>query len=322
MTPADVGSAWVFVLMGKGIDRPHGMRIRLGPRLVLPLAALSVAGCGAAGGTSPATASNTSAAATTAQTSTHSRAEAELTTLLDSVRVPSTAVPATTAPGAFLAQAPVSESSPNLLTRTLFWRINMSFADTLAWIDAHTPGRLASGMGGQSGGPGVPMNRSLGFAAPSTTAYDGATIELDLAVIGASVTGLRADAEVVWLPSKPADELVPAGTAVTLVAINHFGSSDATTLRTRNLDSTDGGAVITDVNALLPSDGGARGCGLDTGYRVQIEVVVAGTPLVFSYWPACSQVQVTRARTSLLTLSPSTAFANEITRIMGSQPAP
>ena len=296
--------------------------MRLVPRLVLALAALCVAGCGAAGGTAPTSSGPDTGAATTAQTSTHARAEAELTALLGSVRVPSAAVPATSAPVAFLAQAPVTESSPNLLTRTLFWRINMSFAGTLAWINAHTPGGLTSGMGGELGGPGVPTNRSLGFTAPSTTAYDGATIELDLAEIGASVTGLRADAEVVWLPSKPAAELVPAGTAVTLVAINHFGSSDATTLRTRHLDATDGATVINDVNALLPSDGGTMGCGLDTGYRVQVEVVVAGTPVVFSYWPACSQVQVTRARTSLLTLFPSAAFGNEITHLMGAQPVP
>ena len=310
-------------LTDTGIDRSPGPRGRFAPRLALLIAALFVGGCGAATGTAPPTsAPTTTAAATTAQTSPHFRAEAELATLLAMVRVPSGAVQVTSAPVAYLDQAPVSESSPNLLTRTSFWRIDMSFAGVLAWIEAHTPGGLTSGMGGQAGGPGVPMNRSLGFSAPSTTAYDGATIELDLAEMSPSVTGLRADAEVVWLPPKPADELVPPGTTVTLVAINHFGESDATTLRTRHLDSADGAVVITDINALLPSDGGARGCALDTGYRVQIEVVVAGTPLVFSYWPACAEVQVTRARTSLLTVSPSVAFGNEITHLMGPEPAP
>jgi hypothetical protein len=310
-------------LTDTGIDRLAGPRVRFVPRLVLALAALSLAGCGAATGTAPTSdAPTTTAAATTAQTSPHSLAEAELATLLAMVRVPSGAEQVASAPIAYLDQPPVSQSSPNLLTRTSFWRIDMSFADTLAWIKAHTPGGLTSGMGGQAGGPGVPTNQSLGFSAPSTTAYDGATIELDLAEVSPSMTGLRADAEVVWLPPKPSTEFIPADTAVTLVAINHFGSSDATTLRTRHLDSMDGAVVIKDVNALLPSDGGTMGCALDTGYRVQIETVVAGTPLVFSYWPACAQVQATRARTSLLTLFPSAAFGTEITHLMGSEPTP
>lgn len=310
-------------LTDKGIDQPPGPRGQLVSRLALTLAAFAVAGCGAATGTAPGTsAPTTTAAATTAQTSPHARAEVELATLLAMVRVPSGAVQVTSAPVAYLDQAPLTEGSPNLLTRTSWWRIDMSFADALAWIQSHPPGGLKSDTGGYAGGPGVPVNHLLGFSLPSTTAYDGAEIELELVAVSSTETGLRADAEVIWLPPKPSDELVRAGTAVTLVAINHFGSSEATTLRTRHLDSSDGAAVIKDVNALLPDDGGTRGCAMDTGYRVQIEVVVAGVPVVFSYWPACAQVQVTRARTSLLTLFPSAAFGNEITRLMGAQPAP
>ena len=160
----------------------------------------------------------------------------------------------------------------------------MPFADALAWIQAHPHAELTPGLSGQSGGPAVPTDRSLGFEAPSTTAYDGATVELDLAAMSSSETGLRADAEVIWLPSKPSDEFVPLGTAGTLVAVNQFGSSDATTLRTRYLDPADAAALITDLNALPPNDGGTLGCGLDTGYRVQIEAEVAGTMLVFSDW--------------------------------------
>jgi hypothetical protein len=313
----------MFVVTGKGNDHSHRTRTRLVSGIVLGLTALIAAACGEAViPDSPGVSPSPSAVATTAQTSPHARAEAELATLLASVQVPPGSDPATSAPLAFLDQPPVSESSPNLLTRTAFWRINMPFAGALAWIKAHSPGGLTSNMGGSAGGPGVPMNQSLGYSAPSTTAYDGATIELELAVIGPSETGLRADAEVVWLPAKPSDELVPAGTAVTLVAINHFGSSDATTLKTRHLDSADGAVVIADLNALLPDDGGAHGCGLDTGYRVQVETTIAGTPLVFSDWFACNELLATLGHTSLLTLSPSAAFQNEITHLMGPEPAP
>jgi hypothetical protein len=309
----------VSVLMGKGNDRSRGTRVRLVPGLVLSLTVFALAACGAA--VVPASVAghpSSPAAATTA--STHPLAEAELATLLAGVQVPPGSAKVTSAPVAYLAQAPLTEGSTNLLTLTSWWRIEMPFADALAWMQAHPPGGLPSDSGGQAGGPGVPVNRLLGFSAPSTTAYDGAAVELELVAMSSSETGLRADAEVIWLPPKPSDELVPAGTAVTLVAINHFGTDAATTLRTKLLDSADAAAVINALNALLPDDGGVRHCAADDGYRIQIEVTVAGTPMVFSDWWACFLVQVTRGGTSLPTLLQTISFQDEMTDLMGLPP--
>ncbi len=161
----------------------------------------------------------------------------------------------------------------------------------------------------------------MGFQAPSTTAYDGALLEVELAAMGSAETALRVDAEVIWLPPKLSDEFVPAGTTVTLVAVNHFGTSDPTTLRTKHLDSSDAALMVRDLNALLPSDGGVHGCAADDGYRVQIDVMVAGTPMTFSDWWACYLVQVKRGGASLLTLRPTMSFQDEITRLIGSPPA-
>jgi hypothetical protein len=312
----------VFFVMGKGNDRLRGTRVRLVPGLVMSISTLAVAACGAAVVPASVAGQPSGTAATTTAASTHARAEAELGRLLASVRVPSGATAVTSAPVAYLAQPPVSEAAPNLLTRTSWWRIDMPFADTLTWMQGHPPGGLQSGSGGQAGGPGVPLNRFLGFSVPSTTAYDGAAVNVELVAISSTETGMRADAELIWLPPKPSEEFVPAGTAVTLVAYSHFGSSDATVLRTKHLDSADAVVMINDINALLPSDGGSRGCAADFGYRVQVEVAVAGTPLVFSDWSACALVPVTRDSTKLLTLSPSPAFENEITHLMGPPPTP
>ncbi len=300
---------------GKG--HPRGTQ----SRLILSVTALALAACGAA--LPPSSVGSLPAGAATPPPA-HASAEAELATLLAGVRVPLGAERVTSAPVTLLAQAPVSEASPNLLTSTLWWRIDMPFADALAWMQAHPPAGLTPGMSGRSGGPGVPTNRSLGFDAPSTTAYDGATVELELAAMSSSETGLRADAEVIWLPSKPSDEFVPSGSAVTIVAENHFGSSDATTLRTRYLNPGDAAtaALITELNALPPSDGGVRGCGLDTGYRVQIQAEVAGTSLAFSDWWACSEVIVTRGGVGLVTLTATPAFENTVTLLIGSPPSP
>jgi hypothetical protein len=88
------------------------------------------------------------------------------------------------------------------------------------------------------------------------------------------------------------------------------------------LDPADAAALLTDLHALPPNDGGTLGCGLDTGYRVQIEAEVAGTTLVFSDGWACSEVCVTRGGASLLTLTSTPASENEITLLIGSPPLP
>ena len=311
----------MFVVLGKGNERSRGTWVPLVPRLVLSLMALAVAGCGVAVVPASGAVPSSSTAAATTTGSNHARAAAELATLLGGVRVPPGSVQVRSAPVAYLAQPPLTEASTNLLMLTSWWRIEMSFSDALTWLQTHPPGALQSDSGGQAGGPGVPDNRVLGFSAPSTTAYDGAEVELELVAISASETGLRADAEVIWLPPKPPDEFVPAGTAVTLVAINHYGTSAATTLRTRRLDSADAARVISDLNALVPDDGSTRHCAADDGYRIQIEVTVAGTPMVFSDWWACYLVQVTRGGTTLPTLLQTMPFQNEITDLMGMPPA-
>ncbi|HVC05895.1 MAG TPA: hypothetical protein VND88_14565 [Candidatus Acidoferrales bacterium] len=313
----------MFTVMGPGSDRSHGSRARLVTRAVFSLTALALAACGAA--SVPASvAGHPTAAPTAAATgeSTHARAEAELTTLLASVRVPPGAEQVSTSPIPILADAPATEGSVNLLMRTAWWRVDMSFAHALAWVEAHPPAGLTSEASGMTGGPGVPTNRSLGFQAPSTIAYDGALLEVELAAMGSSATGMRVDAEVIWLPPKPADEFVPGGTAVTLVSINHFGTTDATTVRTRHLDAPDAAVVVRDLNTLLPTDGSVRHCTADEGYRIQIEVTVSGTPMVFSDWWACFQVQVTRGSTKLLTLTSTMSFQDEITHLIGGPPAP
>ena len=118
---------------------------RLLRRAVMRLLAFAVAACGAASGADQR-ASNPGAATlpTAALAGTHPRAEAELAMLLAGVQVPAGAEQVTSAPVPFLAEAPATEGSPNLLMRTSWWRIDMPFADVLAWIQAHPPGGLTS----------------------------------------------------------------------------------------------------------------------------------------------------------------------------------
>jgi len=159
---------------------------------VVLAAALAAAGCGSAGrpvGPGTAVSPGTSSANRRA-------AEAEITALLADVRLPAGAVRLNAAPIAFLDEAPQTEASPNFITVTSWWSVDMPYGDAAAWVRAHPPGGLPAEVGGSYGGPGVPNNVDLGFGAPGTRAYTGAEVLIELASMGGR-TGIRVDADAI-----------------------------------------------------------------------------------------------------------------------------
>ena len=248
-------------------------------------------------------------------------AEAEITALLGAAQVPPGAVRLSSAPIAFLDAAPRTEGSPDFITLTGWWTVDASYATSVAWVREHPPAELRIDGGGYSGGPGIPSNMSFAFRAPDTAAYTGATLLIEVADMGGR-TGIRMDAQAIWLPAKSPLEVVTKGTPVTLMLLRNQGGSNARTAPARLLDAEDGDAVIADLNALRPSDGGARGCGADLGYRVLIAVPVRGADEVFNDDAACNLVLVTRGGTTLPTLTGSPALESEIEHLVGPPPTP
>ncbi len=280
--------------------------------LALLAIVLVATGC-APSGVGPAVAPSTSS-------QNRQAAEAEINALLGDVQVPPGAARLNSAPVAFLNAAPQTEASPDFIALTGWWSVDLSYAKSVAWVRGHPPGGLTIDGGASYGGPGVAENTTFAFRAPDTAAYTGATLLIELVDMGAR-TGIRVDAQAIWIPAKSPLEVVTKGTLVTLVVENGGGASSAKPVLS-HLDPEDGDAVIADLNALHPSDGGARGCGLDTGYRVLIEVVVLGSDEVFNDFAACNLVLVTRGGTSLPTLTDSPALEKEIEHLVGSPTAP
>lgn len=281
--------------------------------LALLVGVLAATGCGAAG-IGPA-------AVLRSASQNRRAAEAEISALLGAVKVPPGAVRLNSAPIAFLGAAPETEGSPDFITLTGWWTVDASYATAVAWVRGHPPGALSIDGGGSSGGPGIPANTSFRFGAPDTDAYTGATLLIELADMDGR-TGIRVDAQGIWLPAKSPLEVVTKGTPVTLVVLNDTGGSTARTAPSRLLDPADGDTVIADLNALRPSDGGARGCALDLGYRVLIAVPAHGVDEVFNDDAACNLVLVTRGGRSLPTLTGSPALENEIEHLVGPRPTP
>jgi hypothetical protein len=159
-----------------------------------------------------------------APASPHQRAVADAAHIIASFPVPPGAVRSARAPVPALAPPPQTPATPALVTVTRWWTAPGRPRAVLAWVDAHVPARFASALHGSrrygSAGdawvdefdlpvvPGVLTQRSLLVEVMSEGAR----------------TAVRADAQVIWLPARPASERIPPGaTAVTLALMPGSG---------------------------------------------------------------------------------------------------
>jgi hypothetical protein len=188
-------------------------------------AALALAGCAIAH--SPATAAS-HAAPTTHPTATTSlpprqRAEADAAAILAAFVVPPGA---RKLPGPPTGQASQmrditgSSGSPNWIDQTGFWQVTGDPQRVLAWTASHV-GRSHTSSGlitnlPVSGRPETVWEND--YALPPVPAVeDTRELTVEVADAGHGQTAIRVDAQVTWLPARPASEMVPAAaTAVTL----------------------------------------------------------------------------------------------------------
>lgn len=177
-------------------------------RLALSLcAALAIAGCGTSVVPKPASSPVSGPANKRA-------AERDAGRLLQSAVLPPGSVRVSVEPrgdGRLLRNAP--EASTGLLVdRSGWWRTSRSLASVVAFIKSHPPAGSARSGSGQQGGPGVPHNHLLGF---SLTPVQGVTssrgVLFESAALRGGGTGIRIDAQEIWLLARPAGERVPAG---------------------------------------------------------------------------------------------------------------
>jgi hypothetical protein len=295
-------------------------RYRATARFVVLVATLATAGCGAAGTLSAAqapTALATTSSATTAGN--RQAATAELQNLMSRLRVPAGAQRLARSPITYLDQAPVSIGSPTFESLTEWWTVDEPMADTETWLQAHPPMGLAKSGGGSAGGPMVPDNTFLEYGAAGTHSYGAPGLLIEVADVGGATTDIRVDAQDVWLPARSPHEVIALGTHVTLLADSGFPASSHP-LFTKLLDTADGDALIADLDTLPTDDGGARGCGLDDGYRVIAIAIVDGTPDMFNDNTACAEVLVTRAGHSLALLDTNPAFDAVVLHLAGAPP--
>jgi hypothetical protein len=194
--------------------------------------ALAVAGCATApagrggAGARPARAASPASPAPSASAASggtavtpQQRAAADAASILASFVPPRGAVRLTAAPAAAsaLARPPAIFATADVADRTSWWRVPGQPQAVLAWEAAHLPSRFTAAGRTTAGSP--PSQWSEQFTLPAVTGVLSARSLLLRAVsIAPGQTALRVDAEVTWIPVRPASERVPAAARAVTVA--------------------------------------------------------------------------------------------------------
>lgn len=303
---------------------------------VLVTATLLLAGCAGRTGvvtTAPPRPSGTPPAPPAGTTGANrAAAGAEAVRIIASFRAPTGAAHLVTRPpdAGPLATTAEQPGTPNLVVRTGWWRLRGAATGTLAWIVAHAPpGAVEDGSfsGGQDGDPGQ-TTRGVSFGWPARGPLPGRELVVDVAQAGAD-TVIRVDAQVTYLPARPADSLVPAtATALSVRMVPVASGSPPTASRKRYgptevTDPARVAAVIALVNSAPMELPGERFCPLmiaDGGDMSVTFTAGTGGPTVATaeiMFMGCEGFRVTVTGTDPVALTGGRATADRIIDLLG-----
>jgi hypothetical protein len=113
-----------------------------------------------------------------------------------------------------LLRGPFQIPSGNLVDLHHLWRVPKPLDSVLAYVKARPPRdapKTGSG-GGSVGGPGYPPNHTLIFTLPGLPGrVSYRWLDITLVALPGNKTGVRADAQEIWIVPRPRTEVVPRG---------------------------------------------------------------------------------------------------------------
>lgn len=115
--------------------------------------------------------------------------------------------------GGLLAHPPRAPAG-ELVDRRRLWRVDEPLGTVVAFVRAHRPQGASKGLAGygSSGGPRVPENETLSYAFPALAGRISLrSLSITLVALPDGWTGVRADAQDIWVVTRPRTEAVPAG---------------------------------------------------------------------------------------------------------------
>jgi len=301
-------------------------------------AVVVLAGCGtqtasSSGGVSLMTATATAPAASVASAlSPARRAAADATGMLGRFRPPPAAIRTGRLPVSSLAQAPTSPMSADLVTRTAWWREAGQQVQVLTWLLTHPPsGMTMFSTGGflyknkrvqinvPPPGMSFPDDKYIEFSLPSVP--DGQLL-VAVASDGDGHVAIRVDAQVVWLPVKPAAERIPsAATTVTITSLPGYGSVSAVDQPVTITDPAKVRKIAAVIDALPVFPPGIMSCPAFQGRAMQLtfRASPAGPALavVTGDTSGCGSVAVTIDGRAMAELAGSMSMQQQVMAIAG-----
>jgi hypothetical protein len=208
-----------------------------------------VAGCGTVRPGQRATPAATATDAAAHQ-SPQQRAAASAAAMVAAFIPPPHAVLTGPLPVSGLAQPVDQPMSPDLVTRTGWWRVTGQPQAVLGWIQAHKPsGSAPTGGSGTVGG--TTKVWFADFTMPAGPgASSGGNLVVAVAADGPDRTAIRVDAYVAWVPVKTAAESVPASALVVTITPVSGGAPLAADHQVVVTNPAEVARIAADVNAL------------------------------------------------------------------------
>jgi hypothetical protein len=257
-----------------------------------------------------------------------SAAQSDAGSLLSELPLPSGATQSAIEPAeddSLLAHPGVGPpATPNVVDDHAWWLVPGAPAEVLAYIREHLPaGATRALTSGGLKGPNVPDNEAEVFAWPPIADVLGIRwLVVHVVQLPDGSTGLRADAQVVWLTPRPVSETIPRGARVLRISVH---SSIAANLpRQRPLRFTAIGKiekVVALLNALPVVQPGLRSCPADFGVRVGLAFYTSHvkTPLAVAEVDpqGCGGVQLTIGATQQPALEGGSELIEKIDRVLG-----
>lgn len=205
-------------------------------------------------------------------------ARSDAASLLGRVRLPPGATSSPVEPAGdagVLAHPGLVPATPNLVDDRAWWTVAASAQSVLAFVTGAPPAGSTLVYQGGGSGPGTPGFSLVGFGWPAVTnVLEGQELIVEIVRLGDGTTGVRADAQVVWITTRPASEHIPAGARRLWVTVSGgVGPPGARPQPARPILVTSSAKirrVVALLNRLPAYQPGVSPCPVDTGGVVQL----------------------------------------------------
>lgn len=211
-----------------------------------------------------------SAAGSTPPNANKRAAQQDAAALMAALRLPPGAASSSTEPaggGTVLAKPPVRPATPNLIDDHRWWVVPGDPAAVLVFIRQHPPaGSTLFQSGSGNIGPGFAV---LGYAWPARPGVlSSRWLVVETVSLPGGSTGLRADAQDVWIKPRPRSERIPSGVdrlAVSVVSGRRVIQGTLRVMAARRVRR-----VVALINGLELAQPGVESCPVDLGVDVRL----------------------------------------------------